>query len=811
MNRLHSGRNGARPMTNRLYYRDRLAVDPERGAFDVVFEAQTVLQNATASATYCDAQGNRRELSLAGGNVACSASGDRITLSRTDGTIELVWNARLGRDTDIWVEVVHRGHAPIRLDELRVLSLDAARGSRLYPGSEPADWRFYQNGWQSWSATFVRAAGNGVYADPATEGYPVKHQPHPIPASPKTFSSEWFTVLTSPARPAILIGQSTAADQLGEVRLQLNGTAFHRLDVTCFADGIPVEAGARVSSERLVLAFGGNPLALLERYIARLGETMRARVPARPLTGWCTWYYFFGENTERDVMANVERICAERLPLDVIVVDDGYQAADGDWTRLNEQRFPRGLAWLAAEIKRAGKTPALWVAPFAASESSRLVQEHPEYLLRDESGEPVFSWRHWNEKCFSLDLSREDVLDWLRQTFRVLSDTWGFDLFKLDFLYTASAPGVRHDPNVTRAQALRRGLEAIRETVGDKILLGCGAPLGPSIGIVDLMRIGPDVSVNWEPFFQGDLTSPATAYAMRNTLTRAFLHNRLWQNDPDCVLVRPRKGRRTRQGEGDDSSLVLNEMRTMVSLIGLSGGAVLNSDHLPSLRRGRLKYLKQILPPTNCAAQPLDLFEHELPQVFALPVKTDWGEWCVVGLLNWTDKTTRTEIDLERLGLDPQYDYHVYNYWHRRYLGTVRGRIKITRHQPHETRLLLLKPVSASVELLTTTFHIGQGLCEVKQVRRQARSVEHAAETGKKRPRKQADKRETETEVLVVELEKQASLRGLVLFAVPKTQRVIATRVDGRQSLHRRVGEGIVAVGLTLDERATVEIEVCGV
>ncbi|HEX7594240.1 MAG TPA: hypothetical protein VF429_08730, partial [Anaerolineae bacterium] len=371
--------------------------------------------------------------------------------------------------------------------------------------------------------------------------------------------------------------------------------------------------------------------------------------------------------------------------------------------------------------------------------------------------------------------------------FHTLSDDWGYELFKLDFTYTAAAPGVRADPKMTRAQALRHGFEIIREAVGDKTLLGCGAPFGPSVGLIDAMRIGPDVSVNWEPIFHGDLTEPSTAYAMRNTLTRAFLHNRLWQNDPDCVLVRRRD---------DESALVLNEMRTMVSIIGLSGGAVLSSDNLPSIRRGRLKYLKQILPPTGRAARAVDLFENELPRLFALPVKTDWGEWLVVGALNWGDQTMQTEIELEKLGLDPRREYHVYNYWHRRYVGVARERIKISRHQPHETRVLLFKPVADRVELLTTTFHLAQGLCEVKRVERR-----EELRAGKRGAQKSI-------EILKVELEKRGFQRGEVLFAIPKGRKVIAARVDGRVSPHRFVDKGVVAVGLLLDERAVVEMEV---
>ncbi len=804
-------------MADKIHLRDHITIDPAHGTFDFVFLGQTILQNASAHAIYRDASSHTHRISLAGDKVAYGIAENRVTLSRDSNAVELIWNATLdnhGYPHDkayVWLELVNRSREPLQVDELDVLSLNAARDSRLNLGTSPLRWHFFQNGWQSWSAAFTRAADNGVHADPNNEEYRVKHQPHAIPTAPKTLASEWFTVIspgslqvpqgqsgpqiddertlqkslrTTP--PSLLLGFVTTADQLAEIRLQLDGDAFTQLTARCFADGVRVDPGEKLSSEKLLVAIGNDPFTLTGLYAARLGETMHARVPTSPLTGWCTWYYFYGENTERDVIANLERIRAERLPLDVILVDDGYQTSDGDWTSVDAEKFSRGMKELADEIKRAGYSPGIWVAPFAANENSRLVRDHPEFLLRDAVNAPIIAWQHWGAKCFSLDLSRVDVQNWLRDLFRTLSDDWGYELFKLDFTYTAAAPGIYTDPKTTRAQALRRGFEIVRETVGDKRILGCGAPFGPSIGLVDAMRIGPDVSINWDPVFHNDLTEPSTAYAMRNTLTRAFLHNRLWQNDPDCVLVRRRD---------DESALVLNEMRTMVSIIGLSGGAVLSSDNLPSIRRGRLKYLKQILPPTGYAAQAIDLFENELPRLFALPVKTDWGEWIVVGALNWDDKTTRTEIDLEKLGLDPRREYHAYNYWQRRYVGTVRERVKITRHQPHETRVLLFKPVSDRVELLTTTFHIAQGLCEVKRVER--REELRAGRRGAQK----------EIEILKLELEKKGTLRGAVLFAIPKGRKIIAARVDGRVSPHRVVDKSIVAVGLTLDEHAVVEIE----
>jgi alpha-galactosidase len=354
---------------------------------------------------------------------------------------------------------------------------------------------------------------------------------------------------------------------------------------------------------------------------------------------------------------------------------------------------------------------------------------------------------------------------------------WGYELFKVDFIFAGGLAGRRHNPQMTRAQAMRKGLEIIRQVIGeDAFLLGCGAPLGPSIGLVDAMRIGPDVAVHWHPFW-GDLSFPAAKNALRNVVTRYFMHGALWLNDPDCLLVRTRD---------DESNLVLNEMRTMASIIGLCGGMVLSSDNLASIRRGRLKYLKQVLPPFGRAAIPLDLFEREMPGLLALPVETDWGQWLVVGLVNWADRTTETTIDLADLEL-PKGCYHVYNYWRRRYLGTVEDHLTIKRHQPHETVLLLVKPVSNRPELLTSTFHVTQGGVEVSGI-----GWHGTWEKGR---------------TLVVELEKAGRQRGELLFAVPEPYRVKEVRLNGRRRGVKRVARGVISLGFSLRDRARVELD----
>lgn len=671
----------------------------------------------------------------------------------------------------MWVRVTHRGERSIQVDSIDVLAAPVP-----WLGAPPQAWAVYQNGWQSWSPTFARHLGDGLHATPQTPAYRRKHQPHRQPQSERVISSEWVIALSTRQtreRAALLVGFISAGSQLTEVRVRDDGST---LTARCYCDGLRLDPGESLRSETLVVHTGPDPLPLLERWADEMGSEMNARLPTAPPTGWCSWYTFYGENTAQDVLDNVAAIKHHDLPLDVILIDDGYQAAIGDWLSLDGDKFPDGLEPVTGEILRSGHRVGIWTAPFGASADSQLFAYHPDWVLRDDADAPVVGWVHWGTTCYALDCTNPEVLHWLGETFERMREAWGISFFKIDFLFAAALAGRRYDPSTTRAQALRRGVRAIRQAIGDRsFLLGCGAPLGPCVGLVDGMRIGPDVDPNWYPIWRNDLSAVSTQNALRNVVTRAPLHGRLWANDPDCLLVRQR---------GDDMDLVLNEVRTLAALVALSGGLTLDSDDLTRIDPGRLKYLRQTLPPTGISARPLDLFEHELPRLFVLPVERDWGRWWVAGVINWHDRTTETTVHLNDLGLHPG-RYHVFHYWRRRYLGVVDDTVTVRRHQPHETAVLLFKPVSDRPDLLTTTFHVCQGLIEVTSYQSEIINAESTVK---------------------VTLEKMGQQFGRVFFTVPRGWRIVKAQVDGRQQAPVIEATHVVSFGLTLENRADVEV-----
>ena len=413
--------------------------------------------------------------------------------------------------------------------------------------ADPASTVVYEEGWQSWSPAALHCA--------------TELSPRPVDAVRHTMG--WRP---GKALPAVgFQGEGI----LGLAVDGLPARVWFSPDPSTGVASIRVEA----SGERLFVASDGKVDELscdagLDAALALTGDRLSAGAVGSIPPGWCSWSCYFGRVTEGDVAENLAAADELSLPIQIVQVDDGWQAGIGDWLDV-DHRFG-SLRRTADRILAAGRRPGIWTAPFLVGEQSALAQTHPDWLVADADA----GW-NWDQRLRVLDVTHPPAAAHLERVYRTLSD-WGFTYHKLDFLYAGAVDGGRR-ADCSALDAYREGLRLIRLAAGaEAILLACGAPLLPSIGLVDAMRVGPDVLP--EPPGTPDLRQPLAV-----TRARAWMHGRLWANDPDCLVARPE----------------IAEREQWAAHVGSYGGLAFSSDRLEALDERGLELTKRVLRPSS--------------------------------------------------------------------------------------------------------------------------------------------------------------------------------------------------------------------
>jgi alpha-galactosidase len=569
---------------------------------------------------------------------------------------------------------------------------------------------FFGNGWQSWSpAGWLPAGAHGF-----RPAWPVRYFQGPVIHNARTpwkvngdrFWSETVGAVVTP-REALIGGASSLADQFVQMSADLR-PGHLGVVVQSQLDDVPLDIGESRHSEWFYFEWvplpNPDPFA---QYAYAVARQMDAASPRQIPTGWTSWHVYGYDVGESDVMENLASaaLLADELPLNVLQIDEGYQTMWGDWSTRNE-RFPHALTWLADRIKGSGFRPGLWMAPLVAHTRSRLAQEHPEWLLRGIRRQTAGIRLTSRFKGRALDPTHPGVADFLQTLVDTVVNTWGYRYIKLDFLYAAALGGQYHKPQMTRAQALRHVLEVVRDAAGPEIFLAAsGTPLGPAVGLVDAMRVGPGTAAAWKPGWRhiGAITKenqalPGLRNSLRNVTTRGWMHGRWWSNDPDALLLAEAQ-----------SELTEDEVKAQITLTGLSGGQVFLSDDLDDIAPERRALAAVIFPQILDGMDVLDLLETAMPEVVMVPVARPWGRWRLIGLFNWGEEPVERELPAS-IPLSERKAYHVVDFWDRRYFLMGSGGMRPVLHiPPHGVVLLSLRPVKPDPHLVATTFHISQG------------------------------------------------------------------------------------------------------
>ena len=467
--------------------------------------------------------------------------------------------------------------------------------------------------------------------------------------------------------------------------------------------------------------------------------------PSAPIA-WSSWPSYYEAVTEQDMIRNADWIAKNLKPygFEYVVLDDGYDRppdfshsalAGHAWIdNWSPVRFPHGPQWLTQSIHAMGLKAGVWLVPNSYAPG---VKDHPDWYLYDKQGKVV---RDYDTPA--LDSSNPQVLEFVRHLFTTL-DNFGFDYYKFDgeLALPAYAPAVDtsrlYSPKADPVEVFRKRFSVIRQTIGpERFIEECpaGSPLN-AIGYVDSYFNGQDVYDNWQGM-----------YPLFSSLTgNLFLNHMVTYVMPGEGLSLG-KSETAEQGAAKRNSIVvgtvssrdnysegfgttLAEARTLVTYTALSGVVYTLASVMPDLPPDRVKLLEATMP--TLPILPIDLYSRgteknsftpvpglirvpHFPEVLDLKVNSAAGIYDVAAETNWRDETTERTLSFHQLGLPPDQQYVVFDFWKQQPIGLFSHELKLTI-EPHDSRVLLIHPLNSHPQLIGNSRHISGSYSIVRQ------------------------------------------------------------------------------------------------
>ncbi len=357
-----------------------------------------------------------------------------------------------------------------------------------------------------------------------------------------------------------LLGFTSCNQYTGFFRIFNDGT----LHICQSLEGKVFNSGDIFTSEKFVILEGVDKNILLEKFGSLIEKNHPPlKLKKRPCS-WCSWYGYYDHVNEADILENTEK-SADFDFIDHIQIDDGYENHIGDWLEYSD-KFERGLDCCIEKIKEKGKKPSIWCAPFIVSGESDIYKNHKDWLCTDMDGNVVpagyLTYGGWRDlPWYILDFSNLEVENHIYNIFNFFVKKLGIKYFKLDACYWGAIKGYLVKGNVTRIENYRRGIKVILDAIGeDGCILGCNAPIWPSLGLFHTMRISDDTERNHY----------RTVQKAKETFNRLWMNNHLWINDPDAICIKDIEGQHIEQ----------YDIHLQIATVLLTGGIVTIGDRL---------------------------------------------------------------------------------------------------------------------------------------------------------------------------------------------------------------------------------------
>ena len=474
---------------------------------------------------------------------------------------------------------------------------------------------------------------------------------------------------------------------------------------------LPVKLGEEIASERLLFEAGPNYRDQLLEYGDAIRRLHRARVSAESPIGWWSWTAYYGAINEGECLVNARWQAEHLLELGYkfFQIDDGYEYARGEFTTSNATQFPDGVGFVGHRINAEGLTLGIWTAPFEISARSWVYEHHKDWLVHNGKGQPIPIGKIWNQNSdilYALDTTHPGAQEYMRQTYKTLVREWGVRFIKLDFMDTTAIEGYYYRPNTTALEAQRIGLQIIRDTVGDEVILDKdGSPMLNPVGLVDTGRVSVDTGHNFQ----------RTKTAAPGIAARFYMHRNFFLDDPDAFNV--------------TDSYLMREPQPPVSLAGaeaaialsaISGGMYEIGDDMVLLgsEKDRLALVENRdllnMVKIGAASTPIDLLsfapEDEQPSIFFLP---EDARQSILTIFNWTKQARSHDFSLTDLGLPLDHSFSASDVLKQSPVSVKNGRIQIQDQAPESVKVIKIidetMPARAPMVMLEAPSNVKTG------------------------------------------------------------------------------------------------------
>ena len=489
-----------------------------------------------------------------------------------------------------------------------------------------------------------------------------------------------------------------------------------------------------------------DPFTALETYARAAAITQDAKPNFYNFPTLCMWYVMVtsGEKTMNTVDAVRQMDYAAQSgflrysPVAIRLVPDTYHHEtggntpqgwwdDAHWQKFSYYKEPyETSAKFCQAIRERGGLPFTYVQTGMPSDD--FAEAHPDWMLNNSIKYLKLVPRSHEQPHVRPDYSEPGLQQHMRKVWRDLGEA-GLAGVMFDYPETGFAgEGGLEDPQSTATAAYRKIFELAREGLGPQAHIderNLGEVSTPTslpqeripysdmtLGLVDSQRIETDSS---------SFTAAQVARAaLRWYKTRVFY---LYDMDSKSLLFRKIHTKKT-----EEVADPVVRRRSILTMLYVTAGRVLLADSFKNYPPEIIRDLSRLYPmhEERRTARPVDLLLPSAagcPRVYQFQVTPEWQQVTLFNPDMAAPATVSAPLSGDAaqtgaLGLDPNAEYHAYDFWNNRLAGRFKGTDTLSQAlAPGEARMLSLRKVTPHPQVISSDRHLMQGMLELSDVR----------------------------------------------------------------------------------------------